>query len=77
MTTEPDTERLLLLAQIALEGVLMTLEAQEVATMERLRAILGYAQYRSKHGRAQAMYHVERGADGSTPIVVGTGVPGG
>lgn len=71
MPIAPDETRLTLLAQIALEGVRMTPEAQELASMERLETILDAARYRSRYNRAQAEYGVERNADGTGPIVVG------
>lgn len=56
-----DEARLLLLAQIALEGVRMTPEAQEIATIDRLQRILTNAILRSAVGDAQRQYIVISG----------------
>lgn len=67
MTTEPTDERLLLLAQIALEGVRMTPEAQEIATVERLQGILTTAIRRSAVGGGQHRYIALSGHVVATP----------
>lgn len=69
---EANTERVVLLAQIALEGVRMTPEAQELASSSQLTDILSVAQCRSAHRESQATYYVIRNDDGTGGVVIGS-----
>lgn len=61
MEPTDDTDRVLLLAQIALEGVNLSAEVQGALSDAAARSILAASRYRNFHGLAHPRYVVSRG----------------